>query len=164
MLVTRKTRLEELIVRFNTVGQAKFYVEHLGADFSDYEAEHRTYGEAVKATEEILNRHGRVQQLDRSFLPNFLFTPDTLIVVLGQDGLVANTLKYLKGQPVIGVNPDPARWDGVLLPFKVKDLAKIAAEAMSGKRATRRITMAKAVLSDGQELHACLCALSNPIG
>jgi hypothetical protein len=33
-------------------------------------------------------------------------------VTLGQDGLVANTLKYLDGQPVVGVNPDPERWDG----------------------------------------------------
>jgi hypothetical protein len=30
-----------------------------------------------------------------------------MVVVLGQDGLVAITFKYLKGaQPVIGVNPD----------------------------------------------------------
>lgn len=31
-----------------------------------------------------------------------------IVVVIGQDGLVANTLKYLDGQPVIAINPDPA--------------------------------------------------------
>ena len=36
VLVTRPTRLAELVVRFNTVSQAKFYVEHQGADFADY--------------------------------------------------------------------------------------------------------------------------------
>jgi hypothetical protein len=57
-------------------------------------------------------------------------------------------------QPVIGVNPDPARWDGVLLPFQVKDLAAIVSEALAKKRALRRVSMAVARLNDGQELHA----------
>jgi NAD kinase len=155
VLVTRKTRLEELIVRFNTIEQARFYVEHLGADFSDYEVEHRIYLDGVKTAEATLRRFGRVQRLDRGFLSNYLFAPDALVVVLGQDGLVANTLKYLKdAQPVIGVNPDPARWDGVLLPFEVRDLAVLAPEALARKRPLNRVTMALARLSDGQELHA----------
>lgn len=154
VLVVRHTRLEDLIVRFNTVEQARFYIEHLGADFSDYEREHKTYQEAIRTAEATLGRFGRVQRLDRTLLPNFMFAPDAVIVVLGQDGLVANTLKYLDGQPVIGVNPDPARWDGVLLPFQVPDLVKILPEAQAGCRQLKRITMAKAVLSDGQELLA----------
>ena len=155
VLVTRKTRLEELIVRFNTIEQARFYVEHLGADFSDYETEHHVYQQAVQTAEATLSRYGRVHRLDRGFLSNYLFAPDALVVVLGQDGLVANTLKYLKdGQSVVGVNPDPKRWDGVLLPFEVKDLGHLTAEAMAGKRPLKRVTMARACLSDGQELHA----------
>lgn len=154
VLVVRHTRLEDLIVRFNTVEQARFYIEHLGADFSDYEREHKTYQEAIRTAEATLGRFGRVQRLDRTLLPNFMFAPDVMIVVLGQDGLVANTLKYLDGQPVIGVNPDPARWDGVLLPFEVPDLAKVVPEVLSGKRERKRITMAQAKLSDGQELLA----------
>lgn len=154
VLIVRTTRLEDLTVRFNTVEQARFYIEHLGADFSDYEAEHRTYQQAVLTAEAALRRYGLVQKLDRSFLSNFLFPPDALVVVLGQDGLVANTLKYLAGQPVIGVNPDPARWDGALLPFKVDDLASIIPAAQGGKRQTRNVTMARVRLSDGQELHA----------
>jgi NAD kinase len=154
VLVVRRTRLEDLVARFNTIEQARFYVEHLGADFSDYEAEQTTYHAAIRAAEATLSRHGRVQKLDRSFLPSFLFPPQCLVVVLGQDGLVANTLKYLDGQAVIGVNPDPQRWDGVLLPFEVKDLGTLAPEALAEKRKTRSVTMARARLSDGQELHA----------
>lgn len=52
--------------------------------------------------------------IDRSLLPNFLFGDDDIVVAIGQDGLVANTLKYLTEQVLIGVNPDPHRWDGIL--------------------------------------------------
>ena len=154
VLITRRTRLEDLIARLNTLEQARFYIEHLGADFSDYEHEQATYRTAVAATEAQLATYGRVQRLDRSLLPNFLFAPDCLVVVLGQDGLVANTLKYLSGQPVIGVNPDPQRWDGALLPFTVEDLKSIVPATQASKRPTRSIPMARVTLSDGQSLHA----------
>ena len=47
VVVTRKTRLEELIARFNSRGQAKFYIEHAGGDFSDYESEDASYQAAI---------------------------------------------------------------------------------------------------------------------
>lgn len=154
ILVVRKTRLEELVVRFNTIEQARFYVEHLGADFGDYVAEDEKYRSALRATEYIASHYGRVHRLDRTYLPTYLFPPRCLVLVLGQDGLVANTLKYLDGQPVMGVNPDPARWDGVLLPFGTPDLFTAVPEAQKGRRPTRSVTMVKATLSDGQTLHA----------
>src|SRR5690349_5444791 len=92
VLVTRRTRLQELVARYNTVEQARFQAEHLGMDFGDFLAEDRTYQAAVAATETCLAQHGRLQRLDRGFLPNFLFPPDCTVIVLGQDGLVANTL------------------------------------------------------------------------
>ena len=154
VLVTRPTRLAELVIRFNTVSQARFYVEHQGADFSDYQREDETYHRALTDAEEILGQMGRVQTVDRSFLPNFVFAPEDTVVTLGQDGLVANTLKYLSGQPVVGVNPDPERWDGRLLPFQVRDLAKLMPEVVLRKRGTRSVTMAKAALNNGQTLYA----------
>lgn len=122
ILIKRKTRLEELVVRYNTIQQAQFYIERLGADFSDYLSEDFTYRKAVEAAVTELSAVGRLQLLDRQHVPNFIFGERDTVVVLGQDGLVANTLKYLREQPLIGVNPDPQRWDGVLLPFTVKDL------------------------------------------
>lgn len=154
ILVTRTTRLEELIARFNTIEQAKFYIEHLGADFSDYETEHRVYKEALRATETQLRELGRVQVLDRAFLTNFIFGADDTVVVLGQDGLVANTLKYLGGHPVVAVNPDPKRWDGVLLPFQIADVRQVVLEVFARGRSTRDITMAQASLNNGQKLYA----------
>src|SRR5712671_5092639 len=90
VLVTRRTRLEDLLARHHTAAQAKFYVEHLGADFTDYQREHDAYLEARRATLEVLQAHGRYQVIERAFLPNFLFAPDDLVIALGQDGVVAN--------------------------------------------------------------------------
>src|SRR5207253_318483 len=47
VLITLKTRLEELIERFNTREQAKFYIEHMGLNFADYDREHEIYTKAV---------------------------------------------------------------------------------------------------------------------
>jgi NAD kinase len=154
VLVTRPTRLAELVVRFNTVSQARFYVEHQGADFKDYLREDETYHHALVETQAVLGQLGRVQVIDRSFLPNFVFGPEDTVVTLGQDGLAANTLKYLLGQPVVGVNPDPARWDGKLLPFKVGDLKKIVPEVFAHRRPTKSVTMAQASLNNGQTMFA----------
>lgn len=154
VLVTRRTRLEDLLLRFVTLEQARFYVEHLGADFHDYEAEHATYRAALAAVKLRLERHGRYQIVERGLLPNFLFGPDDLVMALGQDGLVANTLKYLDGHPLIGVNPDPRRHDGVLLPFGVDDVPTLLPEALADRRPMKAVTMAVARLQDGQQLHA----------
>ncbi len=154
VLVTRPTRLAELVVRFNTVSQARFYIEHQGADFADYLREDENYHHALVETQKVLTQMGRLQAVDRGFLPNFVFAPDDTVVTLGQDGLVANTLKYLDGQSVLGVNPDPARWDGKLLRFKVGDLAKVIPELFARWRPTRTVTMAKATLNNGQTMYA----------
>lgn len=153
ILIRRKSRLDELVAKFNTVSQAKFYVEHLGADFSDYLNEHNQYQDAFMKTEQYLRKIGRVHVLDRSFLPNFIFGKEDLVVVLGQDGLVANTMKYLSTQTIVGVNPDSARWDGVLLPFTVKDLPQVVPEALRNKRNIKSVTIAKAELNNGQCLY-----------
>lgn len=153
ILITRKTRLDELIVRFNTESQARFYIEHLGADFTDYQRENAGYKAALQVAEKILSHFGRVQVVDRSFVPNFIFGKQDIVVVLGQDGLVANVLKYLDQQPVIGVNPDPERWEGVLLPFVISDLPKIIPDIFNQKRQIHHVTMAKAILNTGQTIY-----------
>lgn len=154
ILVLRSTRLEELVRRFNTVEQARFYIEHLGADFSDYQREHSTYRAAADEAARQLGEMGRLQIVSREHLPNFIFGPEDIVAALGQDGLVANTLKYLDSQPLIGVNPDPARWDGVLLPFEARELAAVVSGLLQGKRSFRRVTLAHAALNDGQSLLA----------
>lgn len=154
VLVSRKTRLQELIERFNTWPQAKFYLEHNQVDAGDYLREHDVYTQQLLEAERILKAHGRFQLLERSFLPDYRFNPDDIVVVIGQDGLVANTLKYLQGQPVIALNPDPSRWEGRLLPFVLPQLEKAVTRTRAGKSECRTITFAEAATNDGQRMLA----------
>ena len=154
VLVTRRSRLEDLLVRFNTREQARFYVEHLGADFGDYLSEHDTYQDARRQVVVALEKHGRYQVVDRAYLPNFLFGADDVVLALGQDGLVANTMKYLDGQPLAGINPDPARWDGVLLAWEPGLVAEALPTLLGGHARLREVTMGEARFADGQKLYA----------
>lgn len=152
VLVTRQTRLEELVTRYQTLGQAKFYLEHLGADFTDYLRENEAYASSLRVLVEALQAWGRYQIIDRAHLTNYIFASDDIVVTLGQDGMVANTLKYLNGQPLIGVNPEPKRWDGVLLPFEPSQVGSVLLGVAKGSRSTSLVTMAEAILTDGQVL------------
>lgn len=154
ILVTRQTRLEELVARFHTLAQAKFYVEHLGADFSDYEREQSAYVEAKRSVLATLQAYGRYQVIDRAFLPNFLFGDEDIVMALGQDGLVANTMKYLNGQPLVGINPEPLRYDGILLPYEPQETSKALVEVLRDHFVAKEVTMAKATLTNGQSLYA----------
>jgi len=154
VLVSRKTRLQELVERFNTWPQARFYLEHNHADGQDYFDENARYQQCLQDAEQTLKALGRFQLLERGFLPNYQFSPQDIVVVIGQDGLVANTLKYLDGQPVIAINPDPARWDGRLLPFGMRDLKSIVKRTMAGKGDSKAITFAEAKANDGQRMLA----------
>lgn len=154
ILVTRTTRMAELKARFATKAQARFYVTRLGGDFAEYESEEDVYQRAIATAQTTLARLGRVHLLQRDLLPNYVFGPQDLVVALGQDGLVANTLKYLDSQPVIGVNPDPDRWDGRLLPFTVDELNDAVMEHFAGRSKIRHATMARVKLNTGSTLDA----------
>jgi NAD kinase len=155
VLVTRKTRLDGLLERFNTTGQAKFYLSQAGLDFADYQKEHDTYARSLEHTRAAVEGAGlKLQVLERAVAPTYLFSATDLVVALGQDGLVANVAKYVGAQPLIGVNPDPERFDGVLLPFRVDQVRRAVDAALTGRAKVREVTLAEAVLSDGQRLLA----------
>lgn len=154
ILIHRETRLDGLIRRHNTKDQAAFFIQSRGDRFNDYLDEDKELKQALAVAQSLLNQFGRVQLLERSFLPNFLFGPEDLIVVAGQDGLVANTLKYLKGQPLIAVNPAPQRFDGQLLPFKITDINAVVKAVLNNQCTLKSVTMAQAQLNDGQTLLA----------
>lgn len=154
VLVKRRTRYEELKKRYNTVEQARFYIEHLGADFSDYEREDAAYNFALENVRAIVRPLARLQEIDREYLPNMIFGADDIVIALGQDGLVANVMKYLSGQPLIGVNPDSARFDGVLLPFEAGDLERLLPKVIKGSFSMKSVAMGKAESKDGQVLYA----------
>ena len=155
VLVTQKTRLEELQARFNTRDQAKFWIEHMGLDFADYDREHATYLRAVEAVRRsVEGLVPKLQAVGRSFLPTFLFSPKDVVVAVGRDGLVANAAKYVGACPIVAVNPDPGRWDGVLLPFSPATARRGVLSVLEEGAEVHRITMAEARLNDGQRLLA----------
>lgn len=154
VVVTRKTRLAELIERFHTRGQVKFYIEHSGGDFGEYEAEDAAYQHALAAVRRALEFGLPEQYLDRALVTTYRFAPGDVVVALGQDGLVANVAKYALAQPLLGVNPDPARYDGILLPWQPPDLRRAVAAVLEGRATVRPVTLAEAILNDGQRLLA----------
>ncbi len=154
VVVTKKTALEELIERFNSRAQAQFYIEHRGGSFDEYEAAHARYTASVEALKRALPRALKQHVIEREFLPNYLFSERDLVIPIGPDGLVVNTAKYLSTQPILAVNPDPQRVDGILIPFVVEEAGEWVSRAVTGRAPLRLVTMAKATLDDGQSLYA----------
>ncbi|MBP9886531.1 MAG: NAD+ kinase [Leptospiraceae bacterium] len=154
ILVIRATRLQESVQRFSSKAQAKFFVQSRGQSFDDYEKEDSNYQFARDQVAHAIPSDIKLQVIDRSFLPNFVFGPKDVVMTLGQDGLVVNTAKYLNGQPIIAVNPDPERFDGILLPFQISTLSQAVNNLLKGSPRIRNITMGKVELNDGQSLFA----------
>jgi len=116
VLVTRKTPLELLLERHGTYGQARFYLESRGESIAWAEEVHERVSAGLARVQAAIPPDERRLRLDRGDLATFLFAPDDVLIVVGQDGLVPNVAKYLDGQLTIGINPDPQRYDGVLCP------------------------------------------------
>lgn len=154
IIIVNKTRLELLIERFNTKAQAKFYIEHAGGDFSDYEREDSNFKRSLEAVQRSIGNRLKHKIVERKFLPNFLFSAKDIAVVVGQDGLVANTAKYVNGLPILAINPDIERFDGVLLPFNTHDFEFGLISAIEQRARFKKVTMAEAQMNDGQTLLA----------
>lgn len=154
IIVKNKTRLESLIERFNTKAQAKFYIERLGGNFEDYELEHDTFLNSLTSLQTQLSRVIKHKTVERTYVSSFLFSEKNLIVVIGQDGLVANTAKYSKGIPIVAVNPDKQRYDGVLLPFDTQNFIEGVENVITNQFQYKTMRFAEAKLNDGQRLLA----------
>lgn len=156
VVVTRKSLYTQLLEHHGTVGQAEFYLQSRGEQLSPYVDAHERIQAAIDAVSAGIDADQRRASVDRDDLDRFLFADDDVIVIVGQDGLVPNVAKYLRGQPVIGVNPDPQRYDGVLCQHdahKVKAVLAWTSKPGSEYRIQKRV-MAEAVREDGQRLLA----------
>jgi hypothetical protein len=157
VLVTRRTPLELLLAQHGTLAQARFYLETRGEGLAPYEEVHERFEAGLARVVRAIPADQRRVRVDRAELDRFLFAPDDLVVIVGQDGLVPNTAKYLDGQWAIGVNPDPERYDGVLCrhpPAATEALLRwTRSGGDAGYRIERRV-MAIAEREDGQRLLA----------
>jgi len=154
VIITRKTALEEVLERFITRDQAAFYLGRMGVDFSSYQDSHDTYRKALDRLRTGVPSGVACQLIERSFLPTITFGERDFVVTVGPDGLVVNTAKYLDGQPLLAVNPDPSRIDGVLTPFNVEQARTALRKSIWRGCKVRKLAMARAEFSDGSRLHA----------
>ena len=156
VVVTRPTPLEQLVTRYGTYAQARFCLASTGESIDWYEATHARLDEGLGRALQGIPQERPYTRVDRADLDRFLFAPDDLVMIVGQDGLVANVAKYLDGQHTIGVNPDPTRYDGVLCRHAPEHVAALTSTAIEGN-ATWRIearVLAEAACDDGQRLLA----------
>ena len=150
VLVERPTEYSELLGRHGTREHARFFLHARDRTLEDVEGRHRALAAARATVLAAIPADWRRATVSRPELDRFLFEPDDVVIVLGQDGLVANVAKYLAGQPVIGLNLEP----GVLVPHLPAAAADLLADVAAGRAALQRRTMAAARLDDGQELLA----------
>jgi NAD kinase len=172
-LVTSSTRMKGMLKRWGSKGTAKFRMRSARLaslaskqmnmeaadqlaeqDFLEIQREDDSYDQAYRTVRESIDVGLPISVVPREYLPNFDFSMAKAVVVLGQDGLVANTAKYVRGLPIIGVNPDPSRYDGVLLPFQVNEARRCIQRVLKDAAAVRTVTMGRADLNDGQSLLA----------
>ena len=154
VLVHRRTELQELLSRHGTRGQAAFFLQTRGRNIEDVTERHREVQSAIVTVTSAIPadwRHGLVERAD---LPRFLFAPDDIVVAVGQDGLVANIAKYLDGQIVIGIDPEPARNPGVLVPHPPRAAAALLAAAARPHASVHaeQHVMVEAATDDQQQL------------
>lgn len=156
VLVHRRSELTELLDRHGTWGQAEFFLTSRGRRIEDVAARHQAVRAALAAVTAAIPADWRRGRVERADLPRFLFEPGDIVVAVGQDGLVANLAKYLDGQPVIGINPEPSRNPGVLVPSPAGAAAALLAAAASpgGARLAEQLSMVQAATDDGQQLTA----------
>ncbi|MEV7390980.1 MULTISPECIES: hypothetical protein [unclassified Streptomyces] len=152
VLVHRISEYEELVAHHGTHGQAAFFLSSRGRDIEEVAERHRRTRRALAEVTSAVPLTWRQARVERGDLDRFLFAPEDVVVVVGQDGLVANVAKYLDGQPVIGIDTDPGRNPGVLVRHRPADAAVLLGSA--GATGVDELTMVEAVADDTQRLVA----------
>ena len=154
VIVTRSTEIESLVVRHGTLEQARFVLASQGRSIDELQRRHARVKTAVARVSAALPLAWRRVRLDRGELNRFVFEDDDVIVPIGQDGLVANVAKYLDGQPVVGVNPDPASYEGVLVQHGAEHVVATVGRVLEARARIVERTMVEARFDDGQTLLA----------
>ncbi|GMA24086.1 hypothetical protein GCM10025864_18450 [Luteimicrobium album] len=152
VVVHRRTELDELLDRHGTRGQAEFFLRTRGRTLDDVQRRHDAVVAARASVAAAVPGDWAFAEVERADLGRFLWAPEDVVVVVGQDGLVANVAKYLDGQLVIGVDPEPGANPGVLVRHDARAAGRLL--AAPGRAQVAPLTTVRAVLDDGQELTA----------
>ena len=150
VVVHRRTEREQIIREQGTWEQAKFQAKlrkssvALSAVSDRFDASER----ALQTVSSAIPSAWRRGAVERGDLDRFLFEPEDLVVVVGQDGLVANVAKYLNGQPVIGIDSSPGSGMGVLVRHRPTDCAKLLDAVLEHRAHEQQRTMVEATVDD----------------
>ena len=154
VVVSRPSELDGLLARHGTPGQARFFVESRGGDLREVEERHARLRAARHALSQAIPVDWRRVEISRSDLARFLFEPEDIVVIVGQDGLVANVAKYLCGQPVLGFDPDPGQNAGVLVRHAPREAEELLRSVGAGTHPCEKRSMVEAQLAGGERLVA----------
>lgn len=153
VLVLKKTPLE-ILLKTRSLAQAEYFLQTRGESISEYQATDERYQSAVNELRSSLPNDIGSYELERENVSQFLFRESDLIIAVGPDGLCANVAKYLNGQPILGVNPDPERIDGVLMRYSPQVVSERLSEVLAEKFSIDELVLAQATTNDGQKLYA----------
>ena len=154
VVVHRRSELDLLLERHATRGQAEFFLRSRGRDLADVQARHDALEHALRQVDSGIPADWRRAAVEREDLPRLRFDPEDVVIAVGQDGLVANVAKYLAGQPVVGVDPEPGRNPGVLVRHRSSTVGRVLAAVAAGTAPAEHRCMVEAALDDGQQLRA----------
>lgn len=152
VIVSKKSRLDYLILEHQTESLTKFKLESAGQSFALYENEDIVYKTALDHIRKSIPNDLQTVGIVREELPNFQFRTKDLIIICGPDGLFANVAKYLKDQLVLTVNPDPNTVAGVLMLFKPEQVGGLIASIQKGEHNTEHLPFVKAIINDDKTL------------
>jgi NAD kinase len=148
VIVTKPTRLDDLVRQHLTEGAARFALESREQPIAPYVREDAIYKAALAQIRRQIPGDLPIAAVSREELPNFLFREKDLVVVCGPDGLFVNLAKYLDAQPVLAINPDPATIGGALMRFPPQLAGVMVERALAGKHRTEPLPFVKATIDD----------------
>ncbi len=154
LIVTRPTEYDEMLGRHGSRQQVAFFLKQRSQEMSVIDERHALQQQAVQEVSSSIPVDWRRASLTRDDLSRFVFGPEDVIIAVGQDGLVANVAKYLDGQPVVGVNPDPRRNPGVLVRHHAQAVRSILVAIAAGTAVAEHRAMVEIATDDGQTLRA----------
>ncbi len=154
VFVVRETEYTMLRARHVTREQSRFYLNARGQKLDQIEARHEKFEQVLHHCRSVLPSDWRQAVVYRPDFDRFLFGPEDIVIAVGQDGLIANIAKYLDGQLVFGINPDPAQYDGVLVRFAPDQWQETLTRWQAQKIHFEQRTMVEAKLETGEKLLA----------
>ncbi len=155
VLVTKRSPLEELVLKHLTFNKAEFALKAAGQSIATYVEEDSRYQAAVTAIRAQVPNDLPVSVMRRDELANanFQFRDTDLIVVCGPDGLFVNVARYVRDQVVLTVNPG-VFGAGALMLFPPSKVGGVIASIQNGTHHVERLPLLKAVIDDERVMWA----------